>query len=92
VGVVADGHDEIEILRRQIGDGLGALAGYVHAGLGHDFHGAGVESVGFDAGGEGVDLIAFQRAGTAFGHLAAAGVAGAEEQDAEFGAGFHGAT
>ena len=84
VGVVADGHDEIEIPRRQFRDRLGFVSGDVHAGFGHDLHGAGVQAVDFEAGGEGLDPVAFQRAGPAFGHLAAAGVAGAKEEEFQF--------
>jgi hypothetical protein len=64
---------------------LGALVSDVHAGFGHYFDGAGIEAVGFDAGGVGLDLIGLEVAGPAFGHLASAGIAGAEEEDFEFG-------
>jgi len=39
--------------------------------------------VGFEAGRVGEDEVVFQVPGPAFGHLAAAGVAGAEEKQAE---------
>ena len=67
----------------QIGDGLGAMDGNVHADLHHDLNDARVETVGFDAGGEGLDPIALMGADPALGHLAAAGVPGSEKQDAD---------
>src|SRR5882672_9413638 len=84
VGVAADGDDEIERNILEIVDVLGAVLRNIDAGFGHDFDGVGIEAVGFDAGGVGLDLGALEMAGPALGHLAAAGVAGAEEEDFEF--------
>ena len=57
------------------------MAGNIHARLGHDSHGIRVQSVGLDPRRVRLDLVAFQVARPALGHLAAAGVAGTEEQD-----------
>ena len=83
IGVGAHGNDVIKGNVSEFIDVLRALARDVDPGFSHDLHGIGVEAVGFDAGGVGLDLIAFERAGEALGHLAAAGVAGAEEEDSE---------
>jgi hypothetical protein len=81
VRVVADRHDIIKVVRRQFGDGLGPVAGDVYACLGHDLHRPRIQTMSFDASREGLDRVAFQCACPAFGHLAAAGIAGAEKQD-----------
>ena len=47
--VAAQGHDPVELKRRQFVDGLGALRRDVHPGLGHGAHGQGVEPVAHDA-------------------------------------------
>lgn len=80
VGVIADGDDDIEFCVFEFVDVLGFLAGDVDTGFGHDFDGIGVEAVGFDAGAVGGDGVAFEVAGPSFGHLAAAGVSGTEEE------------
>ena len=84
VGVATDGDDEIEINVVERVHVLGLVMGDIHAGFGHDFDGVGIEAVGFDSGRPGLELVAFELAGEALGHLAAAGVAGAEEEDFEF--------
>ncbi len=84
-GVAAEGDDVVEGDVLEVINVFGLLVGDVDAGLGHDFYGVGVEAVGFDAGGVGLDLAGLEGAGEAFGHLAAAGVAGAEEEDFELG-------
>ncbi len=58
------------------------MAGDVHARLGHDLHGAGVEGVRGGAGGIRLDLAALEAPRPALGHLAAAGVAGAKKEHA----------
>src|SRR4051812_37936082 len=83
VGVAADGDDEIEINGVEGVDVLGLMMRDIDAGFGHDFDGAGIEAVGLDAGGVGFDFGGFEMAGPTLGHLAAAGVAGAEEEDFE---------
>src|SRR5207253_4354479 len=82
-GMIADGHHVIEFNVLEGIDVLRLVIGNIHAGFGHDFDGAWIQAMGFDAGGVGLDLVAFERAGEALGHLAAAGVAGAEEEDSE---------
>jgi len=77
VGVAADSNDEIEIYVLERVDVLGLVLGNIDAGFGHDLDGALIQAVGFDAGGVGFDVIALELAGPSFGHLAAAGVAGA---------------
>jgi len=48
--MAAQGHDKIESDVRQGVHGLGPLAGNVHAGLGHDSHGPGIEPLGNHTG------------------------------------------
>ena len=84
VGVATDGHHVIEINVLEGIDMLGFVLRDIDAGFGHDFDGVGIEAMSFDAGGVRFDLIAFELAGKSLGHLAAAGVAGAEEEDFEF--------
>jgi hypothetical protein len=60
------------------------VLGDIHARFSHDFNGMRVHAVLLEAGGIGFDHIAFQMARPAFRHLAAAGIAGAEEQDFYF--------
>ena len=81
VGVSADGDDVVEGDMGEGIDVLGGVLGDVDAGFGHGFGGEGIEDVGFDAGGPGVDDVGLEVAGPAFGHLGAAGVSGAEEED-----------
>ena len=82
--MVADGDHVVELDVGQLVDVLRALARDVDARLGHDLHGVADSAVGRDAGRVGLDHVALQVPRPAFGHLAAAGVAGAEEQDDGF--------
>jgi hypothetical protein len=82
VGVAADGDDAVEVEAGEVGDGFGGVAGDIDAGFGHDADGGRIEAVFFNPGRAGFDAAGVERAGEAFGHLAAATVAGAEEEDA----------
>ena len=66
----------------QIIDVLRVLFGNVDANFSHHFDGKRIHAVRLDAGGIGFDLIRFEMTGESFGHLAAAGVAGAEQENA----------
>jgi len=85
---VADGYDDIklhasrgEILRR-----FGCMPGDIDPHLGHRANGERIQAVRVGSGGVRIEHIAFEGAGEPLGHLAAAGVAGAEEEDAGLGA------
>src|ERR1035437_3193379 len=82
VGVVADGDDVIELLTQEFVDGLGAMAGDVDAELLHDGDGFGAHFRGLRAGGKDIKATARFVTPQAFGHLAAGGVTGAQNQDA----------
>jgi len=83
-GVIADGDDVVEGNVGQFIDVPGSLAADVHARLGHDPDGEGIQAVGLDAGGMRLDGVAPQLPGEPFRHLAAAGVARAEGQHGQF--------
>jgi len=89
VGMAADGDDIVKGNVEEVADVFGVVGGDIHAGFGHDADGAGIEAVGFDAGGIGVNAIGLEMARPAFGHLAAAGVAGAKKQDTKFSGSSH---
>jgi len=80
-GMVADGDDRIEGDVAQLVKVFRAVAGDIDPGLGHDLDGDWVETMNFDPGGPDFDPVALEGPGPAFGHLAAAGVAGAEKED-----------
>ena len=81
VGIAANGHHEIERDVAKFGDVLGSLAGNIHARLGHDADRIGVQAVRFDPSGIRLDGIALEFACPSLGHLAAAGIAGAEKKN-----------
>ena len=78
-GVVADRDHQVEVEAGLV-QPLRALSGDVDPRLGHDGHRPRVEAAGLEAGGVGLEVVAAQVAGPAFGHLAAAGVPRAQEQ------------
>jgi hypothetical protein len=82
--MVADGDDIIEQDVLEIIDMFGAMAGNIHTCLSHDADSIGIKAVGFDPGRVGFDEVGLEGARPAFGHLAAAGIAGAQEQDFQF--------
>jgi len=82
VRVAADRDHQVELRGRQLADGLGFLRGQVHVHLGHHLHRAGIHAVRFNSRGVGAEVVAVQCQGEAFGHLAPAGVAGAEKEHA----------
>jgi hypothetical protein len=57
------------------------LAGDIHARLGHDPNGVGIQSMGFDPRRIRLDLVRFQVASPTLGHLAATGIARAKKQN-----------
>jgi hypothetical protein len=79
--VTADGDDEVEVNVAQLTYVFGAMSGDIDADFGHDFDGAGVEAVSLDARRVGSETVAPKGARPALGHLASAGVPGAEEED-----------
>jgi len=84
VGVVAYGDHIIKGNIAQLIDVLRSLAADVHSGLGHNPDGRRIHAMRLNTGRIRLDLLAFELPRESFGHLAAAGIAGAEEED-----GFH---
>lgn len=80
----AHGDDVVKALVASVLDGFGAVAADVHADVGHDLDGIGIEALGYGASGEGLETVIFEGSSPAFGHLAAARVASTEEHN------FHG--
>ena len=68
-----------------LADILRALVRDVHAGLRHHAHRRRVDRVRLYARRPRLDDVGLDRPGPPLGHLAAAGVAGAEEEDSELG-------
>lgn len=79
LGVAAEGDDIVKIEVREFLKGFGGLPGDIHSGVGHGADGKGIEAVLDDACALGVDDRGLEVPCKALGHLAAAGVAGAEE-------------
>lgn len=80
-GAVANGHDEVEVQVGDVCDGLRRLSGHIHAAFAHDRNGARIDGVRRGASRKRFDAITQQMPGPGLGHLAAAGIAGADEQD-----------
>ena len=80
----AEGDDIIKGCQRQLRHQFGVLAGDVDAGLGHDTDRIRIHPVLFNAGGIGFDDLRPQVPCPALGHLTAARVAGAEEENGVF--------
>jgi len=80
VRLVAHGHHVVELCAAQVADVLGAVAGDIDARLGHDADRPRVQAARLNAGRAGLDGIPLQMPHPALGHLAPAGVAGAEEE------------
>jgi hypothetical protein len=60
------------------------MSGYVHTGFGHDFDCGRIQTVRFDAGGIDIEPVVPEMTGPALGHLASAGIAGAEKENGLF--------
>ena len=81
--LVKIGH-EIEGDIAQIPNEFGMMVGDVQSSLIHDLDRPRVKPVRFHARGPRIDAIPKQGAGPSFGHLAAARISGAQEQDVQF--------
>lgn len=80
-GVVADGDDVVEMLAGEFVDRFRAVLRDIDADLAQDFHGKTIQSNRVRAGAKDFEAIPSQVAQDAFCHLAAGGIAGAEDQD-----------
>jgi len=92
VRIAANGDDGMHRLFQKFPQGFRAMTGNVNARFGHDFDGERMDKTGwFRAGALDIHKVACRRAQKFFGHVAAAGVAGAEDQN--YGSGWicHGA-
>lgn len=81
--VVADREDVVERLAREFIHVLRALVADVNAELSHYSDGFRANRLGICAGAENFKAITGVVAQKAFGHLAACGIAGAEDEDAK---------
>jgi hypothetical protein len=81
MSMTANGYDKIELDAVQFIHELRAMPGDIHSGFRHRPDGIGIQAVRGDACRKRLDRVAFQVASPAFGHLAAARIAGAKEQD-----------
>ncbi len=82
LGVVADGHDEIELLVDELVDLLGAVAADIDADLGHDQNAPRRTWPGSVPAENGLETVAVQGVDQPLGHLGAGRVVRADEQDA----------
>ena len=80
--LIAKGDDEIEFLDVQFGDVFGAQAAGVHAEFPERAQGEEVDSGGLGAGAAYSDVFWDNLPGKGLGHLAPAGVLGADKKDA----------
>ena len=80
VGVVAERDHVVECHHRQVRHDLRFVLVDVHPGFGHGLYRQRIEAMPLDSGRIRFDDITLQVARPALGHLAAAGIASAEEQ------------
>ena len=81
LGLVADRDHQVEGFPGQVVHRLGSMLADIDAQLRHDLDGPGVDPAGPHPRGPGLNLPGQIVVHQSFGHLAAAGVFGAEKQD-----------
>ena len=87
VGITADGDDDVDPARQELVHVLGGVRGDIHAGLSHDLDRKGMHIAGWlRTRAKNISRIADRRTQEALGHMAAAGITGAEDKDGGFGA------
>ena len=84
IGVITDGDHVVEMLTEEFFDVLGSVTGNIDADLLHDFNGNRIDFGWRGAGAFDFELVAAVMAEDPFGHLGAAGVARAENENACF--------
>jgi hypothetical protein len=84
MGMAAEGDDVIKGRNWQLLYQFGLLARDIDANFGHDPNRIGIESLLFDSGGICLENVSTQIPSPTLSHLAAAGIAGAEEKDGRF--------
>jgi hypothetical protein len=82
--MTADGDDELKFPVTKLSGGFREVRGDVNPDLGHDLDRQRVEPMFFDTRRGAVKRLRLEMTAPAFGHLAAAGVAGAEKENAGF--------
>ena len=81
LGPVADGDDMIKDGVFELSDVFGTYPGDVDTDLCHHPNGPKIDGRRRNTGGERFDLVAYELSGPCFGHLASAGIGGADKQD-----------
>ena len=84
VSRIADGNNEVEINAmslREVLRALGRVGEDVDADFSHGADGEQVEAIRIGPGGVGVDEVSAKSTSKAFGHLAATGIARAQEEN-----------
>ena len=90
VGIVANRDDSLDAALEKLVHVLGRVCGNIDADVGHGADGEWVNITGgFGAGALDVEHVTRDRAQNALGHVAAAGVACAENKDSRLGLFFH---
>src|SRR5207245_3942947 len=84
-GGVADGDHCIEALAREFGNGFRAMRGDIDTDFAHGFDGKRTDADGSGPGAVDFKRVASEMPQEALGHLAAHGIAGAEDEDARLG-------
>jgi len=82
---VADGDHRVEALALEFGNGFRAMRGDIDTDLAHGFDGKRTDADGGGSGAVDFKRVAAEMPQEAFGHLAAHGIAGAEDEDATLG-------
>ncbi len=83
-GVIANGDDIVKMMSVELVKVLGTMIGNIDAQFLHHSDGFGTYDAGFGAGAFDVEIISGVVTEKAFGHLAARGVASAEDEHALF--------
>ena len=84
MGVAAEGDNIVEAFPRELVENLGSVSRDVDPQFGQDLDGQGIDPRGLRAGGERLEAVAQVVVDEPLRHLGAAGVVGAEEEDALF--------
>jgi len=82
---VANRDDVRKMLAEEPDHVLGMLTGNINSNFAHGFNGQRIQSAWFEPGALRVESVTSEMPQVSFGHLAAAGVAGAEKQDVRHG-------
>ena len=78
-GGIANGDDRVEVLTVEFGNGFRTMMGNINADFPHGFDGQRIDAHGFCTRAANLIGIANEMAKKALGHLAASGIAGAED-------------